>query len=167
MGFFARARANLLSTLSSTAPVSLPKRSPSSRASQSGSKRWRPLCTRFVAGQGHHLLLDRMPVNEALAEEEENLACALAGVDVAGVVAVDVTGMVAVAIPDEVCLSRTPRVVETVVESPRNIANDPLHSLLVLRRRSLHEPIDVADGEGQVQPCVGEVAGSPQDASIV
>ena len=34
-GFFARARADLLSTLSSTALVSLPRRSPSSRASQS------------------------------------------------------------------------------------------------------------------------------------
>jgi hypothetical protein len=35
MGFFARARADLLSTSSSTAPVSLPRRSPSSRTSQS------------------------------------------------------------------------------------------------------------------------------------
>ena len=34
-GFFARVRADLLSTLSSTALVSLPRRSPSSRASQS------------------------------------------------------------------------------------------------------------------------------------
>jgi hypothetical protein len=36
---------------------------------------------------------------------------------------------------------------EAVVESPRNIADDPLHSLLVLRCRSLHEPTNVADGE--------------------
>jgi hypothetical protein len=35
MGFFARVRADLLSTLSSTAPVSLSRRSPSSRTSQS------------------------------------------------------------------------------------------------------------------------------------
>jgi hypothetical protein len=35
MRFFARARADLLSTLSSTAPVSLSRRSPSSRTSQS------------------------------------------------------------------------------------------------------------------------------------
>jgi hypothetical protein len=32
-----------------------------------------------------------------------------------------------------VCSSGAPRVVEAVVESPRNIADDPLHSLLVLR----------------------------------
>ena len=49
----------------------------------------------LAAGQGHHLLLDRLPANKALAEEEEDPARALAGVDVAGVVAV--------AVPDEVC----------------------------------------------------------------
>jgi hypothetical protein len=64
----------------------------------------------LAAGHGHHLLLDRLPANEALAEEEEDPACALAGVDVAGVVAI--------AVPDKVCLPRAPRVVETVVESP-------------------------------------------------
>ena len=98
---------------------------------------------RYVLGlaagqQDHHLLLDRLPANEALAEEEEDPARALAGVDVAGVVAV--------AAPDEVCCPRAPRVVEAVVESPRNVADDPLHSLLVLRRRSLHELTNVADG---------------------
>jgi hypothetical protein len=45
-----------------------------------------------------------------------------------------------------------------VVESPCNIADDPLHSLLVLHRRSLHEPTNVADGECQVRLRVGEVA---------
>ena len=45
---------------------------------------------------------------------------------------VDVAGMVIVAVPDEVCRPRAPRVVETVVESPRNIADDHLHGLLVL-----------------------------------
>jgi hypothetical protein len=50
----------------------------------------------LAAEQGHHLLLDRLPANGALAEEEEDLARALAGVDVAG--------MVAVAVPDKVCL---------------------------------------------------------------
>ena len=49
----------------------------------------------LAAGQSHHLLLDRLPANEALAEEEEDPACALVGVDVAGVIAV--------AVPDEVC----------------------------------------------------------------
>jgi hypothetical protein len=49
----------------------------------------------LAAGHGHHLLLDRLPTNEALAEEEEDPACALASVDVAGVVAV--------AVPDKVC----------------------------------------------------------------
>ena len=41
------------------------------------------------------MLLGRLPANEALAEEEEDPACALVGVDVAGVIAV--------AVPDEVC----------------------------------------------------------------
>jgi hypothetical protein len=50
----------------------------------------------LTAGQGHHLLLDRLPANETLVEEEEDPARALAGVDVAGVVAV--------AVPDKVCL---------------------------------------------------------------
>jgi hypothetical protein len=49
----------------------------------------------LTAGQGHHLLLDRLSANEALAEEEEDLARALAGVDVADVVTVTV--------PDKVC----------------------------------------------------------------
>jgi hypothetical protein len=93
----------------------------------------------LTAGQGHHHLLDRLPANETLAEEEEDPTCALAGVDV--------TGVVTVAVPDKVCLPRAPRVVEAVVESPRNIADDPLHSLLVLCCRSLHEPTNVADGE--------------------
>jgi hypothetical protein len=77
------------------------------------------------AGQGRHLLFDRLPANETLAEEEDDLARAFAGVDVAGVVTV--------AVPDKVCLPRAPRVVEAVIESPCNIADDPLHSLLVLR----------------------------------
>jgi hypothetical protein len=109
----------------------------SERLSQSGGGCYVP---GLAAGQGHHLLLDRLPANETLAEEEEDPACALAGVDIAGVVAV----------PDKVCLPMTPRVVEVVVDSPRNIAVDPLHSLLVLRCQSLHEPTNVADGEYQV-----------------
>jgi hypothetical protein len=96
----------------------------------------------LAAGQGHHLLLHRLSTNETLIEEEEDPTRALAGVDVAGVVTV--------AIPDKVCLPRAHRVVEVMVESPRNIADDPLHSLLVLHCRSLHEPTNVADGEGQV-----------------
>jgi hypothetical protein len=82
----------------------------------------------LTAGQGHHLLLDRLLANEALAEEEEDLARALAGVDIVGMVVV----------PDKVCLPRAPRVVEAMVEGPCNIADDPLHSLLVLHRQSLH-----------------------------
>jgi hypothetical protein len=58
----------------------------------------------LIAGQGHHLLLDRLPANEALAEEEEDPARALAGVDVVDVVTIDV--------PDKVCLPRAPQVVE-------------------------------------------------------
>jgi hypothetical protein len=93
----------------------------------------------LTAGQGYHLLLDGMPANEALAEEEEDPARALTDVDVADVVTITV--------PSKVCLHRAPLVVEAVVESPYNIADDSLHSLLMLRRRSLHEPINVADGE--------------------
>jgi hypothetical protein len=111
----------------------------------------------LTAGQGHHLLLDRLPANETLAEEEEDAARALVGV----------ASMVAVAIPDKVCLSRAPRVVEDVVESPRNIADGPLHNLLVLRCQSLHEPTNVADGECQVRPCVGEVAKAPHKTSVL
>jgi hypothetical protein len=107
----------------------------------------------LATGQGHHMLLDRLPANEALVEEEEDLAHALAGVDVANVATVTV--------PDFVCLPRLSQVVETVVESLHNIADDPLHSLLVLRCRSLYEPTNVADGEYQVRPCVGEVAKAP------
>ena len=57
------------------------------RLSRSGGGRY---VLGLAAGQGHHLLLDRLPANEALAEEEEDPARALAGVDVAGVVAVAV-----------------------------------------------------------------------------
>jgi hypothetical protein len=112
----------------------------------------------LAARQSHHLLLDRLPANETLAEEED-LARALAGVNVAGVVAV--------AAPDKVCLPRPPRVVEAVVESPRNIADDPLHSLLVLRCRPLHESTNVVDGECQVRPCVGEVVKAPHKTLVL
>jgi hypothetical protein len=99
----------------------------------------------LVAGQGHHLLLDRLPANEALAEEGDPTHI-FAGVDV--------TDVVTVAVPDKVCLPRAPRVVEVVVESPCNIADDSLHSLLMLCRRSLHELTNITDGECE---------GSPQD----
>jgi hypothetical protein len=93
----------------------------------------------LTAGQGYHLLLDGMSANEALAEEEEDPARALADVDV--------TDVVTITVPSKVCLHRAPLVVEAVVESPYNIADDSLHSLLMLRHRSLHEPINIADGE--------------------
>jgi hypothetical protein len=105
------------------------------------------------------LLLDRLSANETLAEEEDDPARTLAGVNVAGVVAVAIHG--------KVCLPRAPRVVEVVVESPRNIADDHLHSLLVLRCRSLHEPTNVADGECQVRSCVGEVAKVPHKTPVL
>jgi hypothetical protein len=100
-----------------------------------------------------------MPANGALAEEEEDPARALTGVDV--------TGVVPITIPDKVCLPRAPRVVEVVVESPCNIADDPLHSLLVLHRRSVQEPTNVADGECQVRSCVGEVAKAPHKMLVL
>jgi hypothetical protein len=34
--------------------------------------------------------------------------------------------VVAVTVPDKMCIPRAPRVVKTVVESPHNIADDPL-----------------------------------------
>jgi hypothetical protein len=113
----------------------------------------------LTARQGHHLLIDRLPANEVFAKKEEDLARAFAGVVV--------TDVVTIAIPDKVCLPREPRVVEAVVESPCNISDDSLHSLLVLRRRSLHEPNNVADGECQVQLCVGEVAKTPHKTMIL
>jgi hypothetical protein len=109
--------------------------------------------------QDHHLLLDRLPANEAPTKEEEDPNRALAGVDVAGVVTVT--------IPDKVCLPKAPRVVEVVVENPCNIADDPLHSLLVLRHRSLHELTNIADEECQVRSCVGEVAKAPHKTSVL
>jgi hypothetical protein len=113
----------------------------------------------LAAGQGHHLLLDRLPANETLAEEEEDPARALTGVDVVGVVTVTV--------PDMVCLPRAPRVVEAVVENTCNIVHDSRHNLLMLRRRSLHKSTNVADGECQVRPCVGEVAKAPHKTSVL
>ena len=50
------------------------------RQSRSGGGRY---VLSLAAGQSHHLLLDRLPANEALAEEEEDPTRALAGVDVA------------------------------------------------------------------------------------
>jgi hypothetical protein len=91
------------------------------------------------------------PADGALAEQEEDPACALAGVDVAGVVVV----------LDKVCLPRAPRVVENVVKTLRNMADDPLHRLLVFRRQTLQEPTDIANGVCQVWPCVDEVAKAP------
>jgi hypothetical protein len=113
----------------------------------------------LTAGQDHHLLLDRLLANEALAEEEEDPARALAGVDV--------TGVVTITVPDKVCLPGAPQVVEAVVESPCNIADDSLHSLLMLRRQSLHEPTNVADVECQVWSCVGEVVKAPHKTPVL
>jgi hypothetical protein len=73
--------------------------------------------------------------------------------------------VVAVAVANEACRTGTPRVEQAIVESIRirDVAEDPLDNLLVLLRWSLHEPTDVADGERQVRPCVGEGSeGSPQ-----
>jgi hypothetical protein len=158
--FFARARADLLFTLSFTAPMSAEEITKQSnkpeRMSRSGGDCY---VLGLTAGQGHHLLLDRLPANEALAEEEDDPARALVGVDVAD--------MVTVPVPDKVCLPRAPRVVDAVVESPCNIADDPLHSLLVLRRRSLHELTNVADGECQVRSCVRKVAKAPHKTPVL
>jgi hypothetical protein len=73
---------------------------------------------------------------------------------------------VTIIVLDKVYLPRAPRVVEAVVESPCNIVDDTLHSLLVLRHRSLHEPTNIADGECLVRSCVGEVAKAPQKTPV-
>jgi hypothetical protein len=104
-------------------------------------------------------LLDRLPADETLAEEEHHPARALSRVDV--------TGMVAVAIADDVCRAGTPRVVQAIVEGVRDVADDPLDGLPMLHHRSLHEPTDVADGECQVWPRVGEVAKAPHKAPVL
>jgi hypothetical protein len=114
---------------------------------------------RLAARQGHHLLLDRLPANEALVEEEEDPARALAGVDV--------TDVVTVTVPDKVYLSRAPRVEEVVVESLCNIVDDSLHNMLMLRHRSLHVPTNVTNGECQVRPCMGEVAKAPHKTLVL
>jgi hypothetical protein len=75
--------------------------------------------------------------------------------------------VVAVAVPDKVFLPRAPRVVETVVKSPCNIADDPLYSLLVLRRRSLQEPNNLADGVCQIRSCVYEVVKAPHKTPVL
>jgi hypothetical protein len=105
------------------------------------------------------LLLDRLPANETLAEEEEDIARAFVGIDV--------TGVVTIVVPDKVCLPRAPRLVEVVVESSCNIADNSLHSLLMLYRRSLHEPTNIADRECQVRSCVGEVAKALYKTSVL
>ena len=56
---------------------------------------------------------------------------------------------------------------QTVVGGARDIAEDPLHGLLVLCRRSLHEPADVADGERQVRSRVDKVAKAAHNASVL
>jgi hypothetical protein len=61
----------------------------------------------LTAGQGHHLLLDGMPTEEATAEEEEHPTHAPASVDVASVVPVFVV--------DEACHVGIPQEVVVVV----------------------------------------------------
>jgi hypothetical protein len=75
------------------------------------------------------LLLNRLSADQTLAEEEQRPAGALACVDVAG--------EVAIAVPDEVFRARAPQVVQAIVEGALDVAEDPLDSLLMLRRRSL------------------------------
>jgi hypothetical protein len=72
---------------------------------------------------------------------------------------------VTVAVPDKVCFPRAPQVVEAVVESPYNIADDSLHSLLMFHLQSLHEPTNVAGRECQSPAVCGrDSEGSPQGA---
>jgi hypothetical protein len=51
-------------------------------------------------------------------------------------------------------------------ESPQR-SGYPLHSLLVLRRWSLHERTNIADGECHVRPCVGEVVKAPHKTPVL
>jgi len=82
---------------------------------------------RLATGQSHHLLLDRLPADQTLAEEEQRPAGALA--------CVDVTSEVAVAIPDEVLCTGARRVVQAVVGGARDVVDDPLDGMLMLCRR--------------------------------
>jgi len=68
----------------------------------------------FTVGHCHHLLLDRLPVDQAFGEEEHRTACALACVDVAI--------MVAVAVADEMRRTGIPWVVQTIVERTHDVA---------------------------------------------
>jgi hypothetical protein len=56
---------------------------------------------------------------------------------------------------------------QAVVGGALDVAKDPLDNLLMLRRRSLHEPTDVANSECQVRPRVDEVAKAAHNAPIL
>lgn len=68
--------------------------------------------------------------------------------------------MVCVAGANKVCRVGTP-VVEVVVEGAQDVANAPLDILQMLCCPSLHEPTNIAYGEHQIWPRVGEVAKAP------
>ena len=53
--------------------------------------------------------------------------------------------MVAITVADEVRITGTLRVVHTIVEGARYVAEDPLNLLVVLHHRLLNEPTDVAN----------------------
>ena len=101
---------------------------------------------RFATGQSHHLLLEWLPADQTLAEEEQSAAGALAHVDV--------TSEVAVAVLDEVLRTGTPRVVQAVVGGALNVAEYPLDSLLMQQpdaeARAQHEVVEACWGLVQV-----------------
>ena len=56
---------------------------------------------------------------------------------------------------------------QAVVGGVLDVAEDPLDGLLMLRRRSLHEPTDVANGERQVLPRVDKVVKAAHNALVL
>ena len=64
--------------------------------------------------RGHHLLLEGLPADQAITEEEHRPGCALIGVHIAG--------EVAVAVADESRRVGGPSVVKTVVKGARHVA---------------------------------------------
>jgi len=105
------------------------------------------------------MLLHQLLADQTFVKEEQCPASALACVDVAGEVTVVVLY--------EVLRTGTPWVVQAVVGGACDVAEDPLDGLLMLRRRSLHEATDVANGERQVWPRVDEVAKAAHNAPVL
>jgi hypothetical protein len=63
--------------------------------------------------KSHHLLLEGLPIDQAITEEEHRPGCALASVHIAG--------ELVVAVADETCRVGGPSIVKTIVEGARHV----------------------------------------------